>query len=225
MQSALCLTVPGLNGSDEDHWQSWAEREIPNCRRVHGIDFDKPVVAAWADAIRQEVRAAPANVILLAHSFGCLASVMAIADQESKVCALVLVAPASPRRFNAAGLLPAGADVPDVQTLMACVPSDSLNTPGVVVASSNDPWLSPGDAENWANAWGLRLICLENAGHINTASGFGRWHAVHQLIESLRANTGQLPLGELEPKRTSMKNRFSALMKARRFTRDVLQSL
>jgi predicted alpha/beta hydrolase family esterase len=39
MQPALCLTVPGLNGSGDEHWQTWAEREIPNCRRVDQHDL------------------------------------------------------------------------------------------------------------------------------------------------------------------------------------------
>ena len=224
MKAALCLTIPGLNGSDEDHWQSWAEREIPNCRRVPGIDFDRPVVAAWADAIRQAVKAAPGNVILLAHSFGCLASVMAIADAETKVCAVVLVAPASPTRFSAAGLLPANAEEVALQSLLACIPNQALNIPGVLVASSNDPWMSQPDAEQWASVWGLRLVCLENAGHINTASGFGRWPMVHKLIEQLRESMSRVPLGDFEARRPSMKNRFSALIKARRFTRDAIQS-
>lgn len=224
MQAALCLTIPGLNGSDENHWQSWAEREIPNCRRVQGINFDKPVVAAWADTIRQAVKAEPGNVILLAHSFGCLASVMAIADAETKVCAVVLVAPASPARFNAAGLITTESSTQASQSLLGCIPTRPLNTPGVLIASTNDPWMSLPNAEQWASAWGLRLVCLDNAGHINTAAGFGRWPMVHQLVEKLRDSTARLPLGDFEPRKPSMKNRFSALIKARRFTRDTIQS-
>ncbi len=78
MLAPTCITVPGLHGSGPDHWQTWAEKEIPNCRRVSGIDFDKPVIAAWADAIRNNIRDEVGSVILIAHSFGCLASVVAI---------------------------------------------------------------------------------------------------------------------------------------------------
>lgn len=224
MQPALCLTVPGLNGSGCEHWQTWAEREIPNCRRVTGIDFHRPVIAAWADAIRQDVKSCSGSVILLAHSFGCLASVMAVADQEVKVCAVVLVAPASPVRFGASGLLSeAEINHGSPPSLLACMPDQPLNTAGLMIASNNDPWLSVDQAVHWSDLWGLRLQVLNNAGHINVDSGFGRWQAVHRLIADLREELSPLPLGRVDQHDLHAKNRFSALAKARRMTREAIQ--
>lgn len=227
MRPALCLTVPGLHGSGADHWQTWAEREIPNCRRVQGIDFEQPVVAAWADAIRQDIRQVPGDVILLAHSFGCLASVLAVADHDTKVSAVVLVAPASPKRFGPSGLLEQGKGsslVPSAHVdLTACLPLTPLPIPGVLLGSENDPWMTSEDASHWAHIWGLKWVSLGNAGHVNTASGYGRWPAVARLVELLRERLTPFPLGEFgEQGERLSKNRFSALTKARRLTREIL---
>ncbi|HEY1059507.1 MAG TPA: alpha/beta fold hydrolase [Limnobacter sp.] len=221
MQPPLCLTIPGLHGSDANHWQSWVERELPNTRRVQGINFDRPVIAAWADAIRDNVRQAPGHVILLAHSFGCLASVMAISDHESKVCAVVLVAPATPSRFSASGLISEQAG--QGTSIVDCMPDVPLNVPGLVVASTNDPWMTSEEAFRWAATWGLHAVSLSNAGHINTASGYGRWPSVVRLVQGLRDNWSPIPLGELEQQAHPVKQRFTALAKARRITRVGLQ--
>ena len=94
------LIVPGFHGSGPDHWQSWLERQLPESRRVSGIDWEAPVLARWAAEVRREIDAAASAVWLVAHSFGCLASVVAAADRPEKVAGALLVAPADPARFR-----------------------------------------------------------------------------------------------------------------------------
>jgi len=213
-----CITVPGLNGSGPDHWQTWAEKEIPNCRRISGIDFNKPVIAAWADAIRNNIRDEAGSVILIAHSFGCLASVVAIADNETKVAGVVLVAPASPQRFSATGLIGLGHGVSS--TLLGAIPSRPLGVPGMLIASSDDPWMKVTHARYWAENWGLRFSCLRNAGHINVESGFGPWPALPHLVHKFREQLQAIPLGQIQAQSQSSKNRFTALSKVRLLTRN-----
>ncbi len=40
------LIVPGYHGSGPGHWQSWLEGELPEARRVTGIDWDEPLAGA-----------------------------------------------------------------------------------------------------------------------------------------------------------------------------------
>jgi len=220
MLNPVCITVPGLNGSGPDHWQSWAEKEIPDCRRVTGIDFDKPVIAAWADAIRKNIRDEAGSVILIAHSFGCLASIVAIADNETKVAGVILVAPASPQRFSATGLILG--DTLSQNTLLGCLPANPLGVPGVVIASTDDPWMKITHAQYWADAWGLRFTWLRNAGHINAESGFGRWSSLTRLIQNLRRHWSFVPLGSIDNENQTNKQKFTALARVRQLTRKSL---
>lgn len=220
MLAPTCITVPGLNGSGPDHWQTWAEKEIPDCRRVSGIDFDKPVLAAWADAIRHNIRDEAGSVILIAHSFGCLASVMAIADNETKVAGVILVAPASPQRFGVSGLIAPGELAPT--SLLAAIPTRPLGIPGMLIASSDDPWMKMTHARYWADNWGLLFSCLRNAGHINVESGFGRWHGLPRLVHRFREQVLSIPLGQIQVQSQVSKNRFSSLSKIRQATRNAI---
>lgn len=223
MLNPVCITVPGLNGSGPDHWQSWAEKEIPDCRRVTGIDFNKPVIAAWADAIRKNIRDEAGSVILIAHSFGCLASIVAIADNETKVAGVILVAPASPQRFSATGLILDDSVAPS--TLLGCIPALPLGVPGVVIASTDDPWMKITHAQYWADAWGLRFTWLRNAGHINAESGFGRWASLPPLIHNLRQQWSFLPLGSIQNEIQVNKQKFTALSKIRQLTRKLIDQV
>ncbi len=223
MLAPTCITVPGLHGSGPDHWQTWAEKEIPNCRRVSGIDFDKPVIAAWADAIRNNIRDEVGSVILIAHSFGCLASVVAIADNETKVAGVILVAPASPQRFSATGLITSQERSPT--TLLGAIPAQPLGVPGVFIASSDDPWLKLTHARFWAENWGLRFSCLRNAGHINVESGFGAWPALPRLVDKFREQVQAIPLGQIQAQSHVSKNRFTALTRIRQLTRNSIDLL
>lgn len=224
MQSTIFITVPGLNGSGSTHWQTIAEQEIPNCRRVRGIDFETPVIAAWADAIRTDVRQCVGNVVLIAHSFGCLASVLAIADHDTKVAAVILVAPASPQRFNVKGLVETQPPVQQtlVPGVLPCLPTQPLGVPGVVIGSTNDPWMRLVHAKYWAETWGLRFLWLKEAGHINSESGFGRWQGLHHMACALGEQVSSTPLGDLDMQDGRIKNRFSALSKVRQLTRSTI---
>jgi uncharacterized protein len=50
-----------------------------------------------------------------------------------------------------------------------------LPFPSVVVASTDDPYVSVARATEFAEAWGSRLTLIGDAGHINGASGHGPW--------------------------------------------------
>ena len=56
------LIVPGFHGSGPDHWQSWFEARLPEARRVIGIDWEAPVLARWAGAVRDAIDRAPGPV-------------------------------------------------------------------------------------------------------------------------------------------------------------------
>lgn len=166
------LIVPGLHGSGPDHWQSWIETQVPDARRVPDIDWERPILARWANAVRDAIDASPGPVWVVAHSFGCLASVVAVADRPERVAGLMLVAPADPDRFTTAGLRDEASYHPQ-DSLAQWIPRDPLPAPSLVVASTNDPWVRLSSAAYWAECWGSQLLDIGAAGHINVDSGHG----------------------------------------------------
>lgn len=164
------LIIPGLRGSGPGHWQTWWQTRDPAAERVEQEDWHSPDLARWSDRIGAAIDAAQEPVWLVAHSFGCLASVHAAAARPGRVAGALLVAPAAPDRF---GIGPA-------------LPHSPLPYPSRLVASLNDPWLPFPEAAIWAYRWGSGLVNLGKAGHINVESGFGPWPEGRALLKEMR---------------------------------------
>jgi len=178
---AVPLIVPGWRNSGPGHWQSlWAER-IPGAVRVQQDDWVHPSREAWVAAIARSVREAAGPVVVVAHSLGCIATAHLPPDAARHIQAALLVAPADPERRAA------------LQDF-APVPCERLPYRSIVVASSNDPYCPPRRASAYARAWGSEFVRLQDAGHINIASGHGEWPLGWALLDSLLAAPPAAPL-------------------------------
>ena len=164
------LIVPGLHGSGPDHWQTWFERQLSGCIRVVQSDWSVPDLPRWSARLRRELSRAPGRIYVVAHSFGCLAAVQAAFDYRESIDGLMLVAPADPERFG----------------LSVAIPERPLGVPAVLVASTNDPWMSFRSALKWSEDWGAELVNLGPAGHINPPSGYGPWPRGLSILRDLR---------------------------------------
>ncbi|MFP3889237.1 alpha/beta hydrolase [uncultured Ralstonia sp.] len=170
------LTVPGLHGSGPGHWQSHWEHRFADWQRVEQDDWGTPDLRQWSARVGETVRAVQAarprqgvRAVLVAHSFGCLASLHWAMQARSAVAGVLLVAPADPDKFGVADLLPQRA----------------LPFPAIVVASRNDPWLSYCQAVEWGIRWGAEIVDAGHAGHINADSGLGDWAPGLALLDRL----------------------------------------
>lgn len=180
------LIVPGFHGSGAEHWQTWMESQRPDYRRVGGIDWESPVLSRWAKAVENEIARSTGPVWLVAHSFGCLATVTAASRLASRVAGVMLVAPADPDRFS-----PFGTRDPSDRTegLATRLPSRPLQFPSLVVASTNDPWMPIAKLLPWTTRWGSPVITIGKAGHINVESGFGPWPQGLDLLRTLQQHS------------------------------------
>jgi uncharacterized protein len=170
------LVVPGLGGSEPDHWQSHLERALPGTIRVEQDDWDRPRLADWLPRLAQAVAARP-GAVLVAHSLGCPLVVQLAARRPNlRIAAAVLVAPADVDALR---------NAPYRMRSFAPIPHKPLSFRSVVVASSNDPFISQTRARGLAGAWGADFVDAGAVGHINVASGFGRWQAGEHMVESL----------------------------------------
>jgi uncharacterized protein len=173
------LLVPGLWNSGPEHWQSYWERERSDCRRVLQKDWETPHRDDWVSALEAAVAKEGGPVVVAAHSLGCalVAHWAEVSQHLGKVRGALLVAPSDVD----APSYPAGT------TGFVPMPLNRLPFPSIVVASSDDPYVSPDRARQFARAWGSRLVDLGPKGHINTASNLGRWPEGFALLEELRA--------------------------------------
>jgi predicted alpha/beta hydrolase family esterase len=132
------------------------------------------------------------KVWLVAHSFGCLVCAVIAADIPEKVAGVLMVAPADPRRFHPLGRKRCiDAELESLEPLM---PAFKLGLPGLLVYSSNDPWMQETQAKAWAGHWGLPTYLMSFAGHINTDSGFGAWPEGLAILQSLMQNGNRADL-------------------------------
>ena len=192
------LIVPGLYGSELQHWQSWFEHKLPHTIRVEQADWDNPVLSVWANRVLHYIDQLPGRVWLVAHSFGCLASVYAAYQRPERIAGAMFVAPADPATFNSRGFVSGETYDTITDRLSTYLPKYALGFPNVIVASSNDPWMPLAKAEQWADYWESRLINIGDAGHINVASGFGAWPAGLAIFEQLRQTASDAVYGSLE---------------------------
>lgn len=216
------LIVPGYRGSGESHWQSWLHHELAGSRVLSGVSWHEPVLADWAGRVRDEITRAPAPLWIVAHSFGCLATVIAVEDRPQNVAGVILAAPADPQRFHLLGLGRVDDRRLTVKTLADVLPTRALGVPGVLVASENDPWMSLSDARQWAQAWDIGVVNAGTVGHLNTESGFGPWPDVLDLLAELQR--GALHAHATNPAdfQQMPRGRGGALARVRRHTREQL---
>ena len=153
------LIVPGLRNSDEHHWQTRWQENLPHSKRIELAEWDTPDLEKWKRGIIEQLQHLDKPAVLIAHSFGALASAAIAAEFPEKVAALFLVAPADPDKFQIAHQLP----------------QQSLPVAAQIIASSNDPWLTETKAAIWALRWGADYFRFNNVGHINSASNLGDW--------------------------------------------------
>lgn len=210
------LLIPGYHGSPAGHWQDWLSTQLPGSTLLDGIDWEQPVLASWAGRVREVLAQAAQPLTLVAHSFGCLAAVVAAADRPDKVSDLILVAPADPARFDFLGLRSSSSS-PHFQ-LEQALPRRALQVHGLVVGSRNDPWLQAERAVAMASQWELDHVDAGAVGHINLDSGHGPYPWLLDLLLQRRRELQRA--APVLPAPAMKKGRGSALAAVRHFTRE-----
>lgn len=173
---ARTLIVPGLNGSGEGHWQWWWLRDQPGARLVEQEDWARPDAGQWLAALEAAVRASP-GAIVVGHSLG---TILTARLAESPVAPMV-----------GGAILVAPADIERTSRLHArtyqfgVIPRRRLPFPSILVASRDDIYMSFRAAIDIGTDWGSEIVDLGYAGHINPASGYGRWVEGYRLVPRL----------------------------------------
>lgn len=179
------LMLPGWRNSGPQHWQTLWEKDFPGIKRVKQKNWEHPVAADWVQQLQQEVLRAPGQIILVAHSLGCITQALWAAvhpQQAGRIAGALLVAPADPFRT----------DLSDVIRGFLPMPVIHLPYPSLVIGSSSDPYCHAERSQYLAKRWNSRFLLLNGAGHINVDAGFGRWpYGQRQLQRLIRQVLGQ----------------------------------
>lgn len=177
MNESVYLTVPGVTNSSPQHWQSLWERNFPEkFRRIEQKEWNSPVCDDWIATIEKEVRKCePETVVLIAHSLGCTTVAQWAKKFGTQIKGAFLVAPsdveAPAYNFDTKGFAP--------------IPLEKLPFKSLVVASTNDEYISLERARQFADAWGSDFVSVGAKGHINAASGFGEWNEGLEILKKL----------------------------------------
>ncbi|OTG81589.1 alpha/beta hydrolase [Acinetobacter sp. ANC 4648] len=176
------IIVPGVGGSDYDHWQSWLQRQLMSCSRVQQQDWNLPILSHWIANFVSTISKVEAPIQIVAHSFGCLTSVAALnqyPEIASKIKKLILVAPANPSRFGENGFAR-----DSIGNYAQYFHQLKINVPTELLISENDPWLNFEDAQTLAKSWKIKPSNLGRVGHINVDSGFGAFPEIYDYLVS-----------------------------------------
>ncbi|EPD54730.1 RBBP9/YdeN family alpha/beta hydrolase [Streptomyces sp. HGB0020] len=174
------VIIPGIDGSDERHWQSlWETQWGASAVRIAPASWSMPDLSDWTAAIQSAYETASrrdSQVALVAHSLGCWAAAHWLDRARPDGVGAFLVAPPNPQgpafpRHNASTFLDLSARP---------LPCRSL-----LVASDNDPYCDPTTSASFAHGWQAQLHPIGRHGHLNSDSHLGDWQAGLDLLRTL----------------------------------------
>ncbi|MEH6436930.1 RBBP9/YdeN family alpha/beta hydrolase [Massilia sp. DD77] len=167
------LIVAGLWNSGPRHWQSLWQERYPQWLRAPHRDWTSPERDEWVAELDAAIAACKGAPILVAHSLGCiLVAHWARCGSPLKVAGAFLVAPSDVEAPS----------YPAPLNGFAPVPTEPLPFPSIVVASSDDPYVTPDRVQGFAASWGSRFVDIGKAGHVNADSGHGDWPEGERLL-------------------------------------------
>lgn len=171
------VTVPGIGGSEDSHWQSrWESAEAERMRRIRPGSWTHPDHTDWCDALDRAV--GEDRAVLVAHSLGCLVAVDWAREHPDRVAGLFLVAVPDP----CGAAFPAAAAASFLRDRRGVVP-----VPGMVIASSDDPYCDVETSRRVATDWAMPHLDVGAHGHLNADSGLGDWPDGRALLTAFLA--------------------------------------
>ena len=169
---SIIFTLPGLNNSGPEHWQTHWEKRY-GFTRIEQKDWDRPLCADWIRTIDETIQKYPMQqVLLVAHSLACSTVVHWAAKYGRAIRGALLVGPSDTEAPS----------YPPGTTGFKPMPLSRLSFPSIIIASTDDVFVSMQRAKQFATAWGSELVNAGALGHINSASNLGDWDFGYQVL-------------------------------------------
>jgi len=176
--SKKVLLLHGWGGSDSPHWQSWLAGEIAkDYGKVSFLkfsDFDTPKIDVWKEELLEELAKFKPDIVIC-HSLANILWFHLCNDKaiKSEVAKLFLVAPPS-----------INSDIEELKSFFPLqTPSNLYAKKALLIASTNDPYMTTDEAIKLKESLNIEMIILQNAGHINADSGYGKWEWIFKELK------------------------------------------
>lgn len=173
------LILHGWGGSDFPHWQSWLAAEIAkdygcvSFLKLSNPDF--PNKNEWIEELAEELKNFKPNIVVCHSLANILWFHLCNELKITKIEKLFLVAPPSLE-----------CKVEELKSFFPCkIPTNLYAKEALLVASTNDPYMSLDEASSLAESLGIEMVILQNAGHINTDGGYGEWPWMLEEIKNI----------------------------------------
>lgn len=166
MKEKRVLILHGLGGSDYPHWQAHLEKDLKEQNTIVSFpnlpNRDNPDLNEWKEFLKNEINEFKPTIVVC-HSLANLLWFHTCDELDIKLDKLMLVAPVRNEVLN------------DAKTFFPYpIPSDLKSREIIMSASTNDPYMNVEEAIRLSSKLKISMKILENAGHINAASGFGK---------------------------------------------------
>lgn len=171
------LLVPGGGGSGPDHWQTHWQTKHPYMERVVQENWHSGTRKQWVHALDKHIKLSDQPTILVAHSLGNMVLCHWAIKHTGPIIGALLVAPAD--------VDAKWADAGELYQEFHPVPVNTLPFPSILVASTDDPYITQDRAQELATAWGAHFHLVGALGHIGSDSKLADWPDGFQLLQSL----------------------------------------
>jgi len=178
MAPARYIVLHGWQGSGPGHWQSWLAGRLEPVAYPALPDPDRPRLAPWLAALRDELARAAPEPVVLCHSLGSvlwLHHAATRAPDDPRAGRVLLVAPPC-----------ACADVPELADFFP-VPRDPAAIAAAaaetrLVTSDRDPYCPEGAPRAYGAPLGVPTDLVPGGGHLNADAGYGPWPALEAWV-------------------------------------------
>ena len=178
MANKKVLILHGWGGSDFPHWQSYLAMDL--IQNNYTVSFPQlpnifqPNLLDWLKYLKTEMEHFQPDIVVC-HSLANILWFHYLVKYDIKpIEKLMLVSPVSPK-----------CDISEISTFFPYnVPNDLKANKHIIVSSDNDPYISVDELFNLKDILGTSLKIIENGGHLNSESGYGKLKCAYDWIIS-----------------------------------------
>ena len=172
------LILHGWGGSDAPHWQSELAGAVA---KAYGtVSFPLldnchfPSKNRWVKQVKEILEDFKPDTIVC-HSLANILWFWFCNETEEEIVQLKRLFLVSPPSLTT--------DIDTIKTFFPCtLPNDLHADKIVMIVSDNDPYVEVAETQMMADHFEIPLQIIENAGHINAESGYGKWEYIENLV-------------------------------------------
>ncbi|MEA3419627.1 MAG: alpha/beta hydrolase [Campylobacterota bacterium] len=169
------LILHGWGGSDTPHWQ--AELACTLAKDYGTVSFPLldnchfPSKNRWVRQVKEILEDFKPDTVVC-HSLANTLWFWLCQQEMRTVEKLIMVSPPS-----------LTTNVDTIKTFFPCpMPQILCAKETIMIVSDNDPYITINEAQKLSKHYHAPLTIIENAGHINADSGYGKWEYIEKLI-------------------------------------------